>query len=59
MWQYQLTEMACKGSSKETKIEKFMYRDTTNVEHEMYNCTGSNWPTGRITKGLKKNWKPY
>jgi hypothetical protein len=48
MWQYQLTEMACKGSSKETKIEKLCT-----------GCTGSNWPTGRIPKGLKKNWKPY
>jgi hypothetical protein len=25
-----------KGSGKETKIQQFMYRGTTNVEHEMY-----------------------
>ena len=23
--------------------KQFMYRDTTNVEHEMYVYTGSNW----------------
>ena len=25
------------------KIQVFMYRDTTNVEPEMYDCTGNNW----------------
>ena len=32
-----------KGSGKEVKIQKFMYRDTTNVEPEMYDCTSNNW----------------
>ena len=32
-----------KGSRKETKIQQFMYRDTENVEHEMYENTSSNW----------------
>ena len=33
-----------KGSGKEVKIQEFiMYRDTTNVEPEMYDCTGNNW----------------
>jgi len=32
-----------KGSGKEVKIQEFMYRDTTNVELEMYNCTSNNW----------------
>jgi hypothetical protein len=32
-----------KGRGKEAKIQELMYRDTTNVEHEMYNCTGNNW----------------
>jgi hypothetical protein len=31
------------GSGKETKIQEFMYRDTTNVECEMYDYTGNNW----------------
>ena len=34
-----------KGSGKEIKIQEFMYRDTTNVEPEMYvyDCTSNNW----------------
>ena len=32
-----------KGSGKEVKIQQFMYRDTTNVEPEMYDCTSNNW----------------
>ena len=32
-----------KGSRKEVKIQEFVYRDTTNVETEMYDCTSNNW----------------
>ena len=32
-----------KGSGKEVEIQEFMYRDTTNVEPEMYDYTGNNW----------------
>jgi hypothetical protein len=32
-----------KEAEKNSKIQKFMYRDTTNVEHEMYDYTGNNW----------------
>jgi hypothetical protein len=28
--------MSAKGSRKEAKVQEFMYRDTTNVEHELY-----------------------
>ena len=38
-----------KGSGKEVKVQEFMYRDTTNVEPEMYDCTGI------VTRSLKKN----
>jgi hypothetical protein len=31
-----------KGSGKEVKIQQFVYRDATNVEPEMYDCTGNN-----------------
>ena len=31
-----------KGSRKEVKIQEFMYRDTTNVEPEMYDYTSKN-----------------
>ena len=32
---------SAKGSGKEVKIQEFMYRDTTNVEPEMYDCTST------------------
>jgi hypothetical protein len=35
-----------KGSRKGTKIQEFMYRDTTNVEHDVHGCTGNNWRDG-------------
>ena len=25
------------------RIQEFMYRDTTNAQHEMYGYTGNNW----------------
>jgi hypothetical protein len=31
------------GSRKENKIQEFMYKSTTNVECEMYDCTSNNW----------------
>jgi hypothetical protein len=35
MWQYCGQKFHAKGSGKENKTRKFLYRDTTNVEHEM------------------------
>ena len=32
-----------KGSGREVKIQEFMYRDTTNVEHDVCDYTGNNW----------------
>jgi hypothetical protein len=43
-----------KGSRNENKIQAIMYRDTTNVGHEMYVCTGNNWSHWQA-KGLRKN----
>jgi len=34
---------SAKGSGKEVKIKEFMYRDTTNVEPEMYDYTSNNF----------------
>jgi hypothetical protein len=31
-----------KGSRKESKIQEFIYRDTTEVEHKMFDYTGNN-----------------
>ena len=44
-----------KGSGKEVKIEEFMYRDTTNVEPEMYDYTSSNWSHWNSKRSLRKN----
>ena len=32
-----------KGSRKEVEIQELMYRDTTNVEPEMYDYTSNKW----------------
>ena len=32
-----------------------MYRDTTNVEHEVYDRSGNNWSRRNRDKRLKKN----
>ena len=31
-----------KGSRQEAKIQEYVYRDTTDVEYEMYDFTGNN-----------------
>jgi len=57
-WGSTRSQKCCaKGSGKEVKIQEFMYRDTTNVETEMYDCTvpviiGA---TGIVTRSLRKN----
>ena len=45
-----------KGSGKEVKIQEFMYRDTTNVEPEMYDCTGNNWSHWNSNEKLKEKF---
>jgi hypothetical protein len=35
--------------------QEFMYRDTTNMEYEMYDYTGNNWRQWNSNKSLKKN----
>jgi len=42
-----------KGSGKEVKIQEFKYRDTTNVEPEMYDYTSNNW--SQVMRSLRKN----
>jgi len=53
MWQCQGTEMSRKKEAEKLSIG-FMYRDVTNVEHEMYD-TGKIRATGLVTKGLEKS----
>jgi hypothetical protein len=43
-----------KGSGKEVKIQQFMYRDTANVEPEMYGYTGNNWSHWNSNEKLKE-----
>ena len=45
-----------KGSGKEVKIQEFMYRDTTNVEPEMYDGTSNNWSHWNSNKKLKEKF---
>ena len=48
-----------KGSGKEVKIQEFMYRDTTNVEPEMYDCTSNNWSHWNSNEKLKERFGRY
>jgi hypothetical protein len=45
-----------KGSGKEVEMLEFMYRDTTNVEPEMYDYTNSNWSHWNSNEKLKKKF---
>ena len=55
MWQYPKTEtFVQKGSRRETKIQEFMYRDTMNVEPEMYDYTNNNWSPWNSNEKLKE-----
>jgi hypothetical protein len=56
MWQYPQTEMLCKRKWKEVGIQEFIYRDTTNVEHEMYDYTSYNWSHWNSNKKLKEKF---
>jgi len=45
-----------KGSGKEVKIQEFMYRDKTNVEPEMYDCTSNNWRHWNSNEKIKEKF---
>jgi hypothetical protein len=45
-----------KGSGKEVKIQEFMYRDTTNVEPEMYDYNSNNWGHWNSNEKLKEKY---
>ena len=59
MWQYPQTEMLCKRSGKEVKIQEFVYRDTTNVEPQMYDCTSNNWSHWNSNEKFKEKYGNY
>ena len=56
MWQYPQKKCCAKGSGKEVEIQEFMYRDTTNVEPEMYDYTNNNWSHWNINEKLKEKF---
>ena len=47
------------GSGKEVKIQEFVYRDTTNVEPEMYDCTSKNWSHWNSNEKFKEKFGNY
>jgi hypothetical protein len=42
------------GARKEIKTQKNKYRNSSNVEHEMFCHTSNHWSHRNFTKGLKK-----
>jgi hypothetical protein len=45
-----------KEAEKEVKIQEFVYRDATNVEPEMYDCTSDNWSHWNSNEKLKEKF---
>ena len=45
-----------KGSEKEVKIQEFVYRDTTNMEPEMYDYTNNNWSHWNSNEKLREKF---
>ena len=45
-----------KGMGKEVKIQEFMYRDTNNVEPEIYDYTNNNWSHWNSNEKLKEKF---
>ena len=48
-----------KGSGKEVTIQAFSYRDTTNVEPELYDYTNNNWSHWNSNEKLKEKFGNY
>ena len=45
-----------KEAEKKLKYKSFLYRDATNVEPEMYDCTGNNWSHWNSNEKLKEKF---
>jgi hypothetical protein len=46
-------DKCAQANGKEEQVQEFMYRDTTNVEHEMYDYTGNNCSHRNSNKRFK------
>ena len=44
------------GSENEIKVQEIMYRDTTNVEQEIYEYTNNNWRRWKSKEKLKEKF---
>ena len=45
-----------KGSGQEAKIRVFMYRDASNVEHEVCDCTSNNLSQRNYNERFKEKF---
>ena len=45
-----------KEAEKKIKEQEFIYRDTTNVEYEMYDYTGNDWSHRNNNKKFKEKF---
>ena len=45
-----------KEAEKGIKVQEFVYRETTNVEPEMYGCTSNNWNHWNSNEKLKEKF---
>ena len=48
-----------KEAEKNLKIQEFVYRDTTNVEPEKYDCTSNNWSHWNSNEKFKEKIRNY
>jgi len=48
--------MSHKRQQKRTEIQEFVYRDTMNMEHEMYNYPGNHWSHWNSNKKFKEKF---
>jgi len=44
------------NNNNKKKIQEFVYRDTTNVEPEMYDCTSNNWSHWNSNEKFKEKF---
>jgi hypothetical protein len=55
----QIRVYRAKESMKEIKIQKFINRDTKNVEYEMYDYVGHKWSHWNDNKSFKENFESH
>jgi hypothetical protein len=52
----QIGKCCAKGSGKEVEIQEFMYRDTSNVEPEMYDYTNNKCSQWKSNEKFKEKF---